>query len=322
MNTNNVEGMIDKITELAKAEINSVTPPSQGGSIPYVIVPDGRKIESLKRILDDYAVKPDRRVGTDKVQDLVSLQEWTNRHKDVGTVLFCDTTRETPKLLTIVDYHQPVNQTGADDKPVTVDGDATARFAKFRALYDFPLSEQWKAWREIDGKVMDQGDFAAFLEDRVLDLIAPDVSQDGDGVEAIKLPPQVAELLVRLGGKCAFPNDIVTLSRGLDVTSNARTVQRVDMQTGEGSLVFDDKHEGTAGTKLTIPRLFMICIPLFDKSPFHYRIPVRIRYRLGGGIKWTLTLFGADVVIDMAIKEAAESVKKDTSVPLFYGTPA
>ena len=312
----NVKEAIDKIAGMAAPTTVSLAAPVSG-IVPVMAVPNGTSLQSIKRFVDEFAAKPDRRKGTDTVQDLESLVEWTNRHKDAGTVLFCDTTREAPRLLSIVDYHLAVE----DGKEGGLTGDATARFGAFRAHYEFPLSEHWKAWREVDGEQMDQSDFAEFLENRVLDLIAPDIGTDGDGNEVKKLPQQVAELLARLGGRCALPQDIITLSRSLDITANSRTATRVDVQTGEGALMFEETHVGADKQKVAVPKLFMICIPLFDKSPFHYRIPVRIRYRLNGGIKWTFTMFGADDVIDAAIKEAAEHVKTSTACPLFYGVP-
>lgn len=312
----NVKEAIDKIAGMAAPTVVSLATPVSG-TIPLMAVPNGTSLQSIKKFVDEFAAKPDRRKGTDTVQALASLIEWTNRHKDAGTVIFCDSTREAPALLSIVDYHLAVE----DGKEGGITGDATARFGAFRGLYQFPLSDHWKAWREVDDKPMDQADFAEFLENRVLDLIAPDISTDGDGNEVKKLPPQVAELLARLGGRCALPQDIITLAKGLDITKNSRTVTRVDVQTGEGALIFEESHVGADKQKVTVPKLFMICIPLFDKSPFHYRIPVRIRYRLGGGIKWTFTMFGADDVIDEAIQEAAEHVKAETACPLFYGVP-
>lgn len=312
----NVKEAIDKIAGMAAPTTVSLGVPI-GGTVPIMAVPNGTSLQSIKKFVDEFAGKPDRRKGTDTVQDLASLTEWTNRHKDAGTVIFCDTTREAPKLLSIVDYHLAVER----EKEGGLSGDATARFGAFRALYEFPLSEHWKAWREVDGEQMDQADFAEFLENRVLDLIAPDISTDGDGNEINKLPPHVAELLARLGGRCALPQDIITLAKGLDITANSRTVTRIDVQTGEGALVFEESHVGADKQKITVPKLFMICIPLFDKSPFHYRIPVRIRYRLKGGIKWTFSMFGAEDVIDDAIKQAAEHVKAGTDCPLFCGVP-
>lgn len=309
----NVKEAIEKVASLSEATLHWMGP-QPAGTVPLFAVPNGSTLQSVKKLLDEYQDRPDRRVGTDKVQDLKTLIEWTNRHKDAGSVVFCDTTRDKPNLLTIVDYHH--------EATAEKSGDETARFRAFRALYEFPLSEQWKAWKKVDGVVMDQADFAEFLEDRALDLIAPDIGQDGAGVEIKKLPPQVAQLLGLLGGRCALPQDIITLSKGLSITANARTAQRIDVNTGEGSLMFEEQHVGDGGQKITVPKLFMICIPVFDKAPFHYRIPVRIRYRLSGGIKWIFTLFGADDVIDMAIKEAAEHVREGTEAPLFYGVPA
>ncbi len=312
----NVKEAIDKIAGMAAPTMVSLAAPVSG-TVPVMAVPNGTSLQSIKKFVDEFAGKPDRRKGTDAVQDLESLIAWINRHADDGSVIFCDTTRDAPKLLSIVDYHLAVER----EKEGGLSGDDTARFGAFRALYEFPLSEHWKAWREVDGAQMDQSDFAEFLENRVLDLIAPDISTDGEGNEINKLPPHVAELLARLGGRCALPQDIITLAKGLDITANSRTVTRIDVQTGEGALVFEESHVGADKQKITVPKLFMICIPLFDKSPFHYRIPVRIRYRLKGGIKWTFSMFGADDVIDAAIKQAAEHVKGGTACPLFYGVP-
>lgn len=313
----NVKEAIDRIAQLSEVKLTSLSVPV-GSTIPIMAVPNGTSLKSIKSFIDEFAIKPDRRVGTDKMQDLGSLIAWINRHADDGTVIFCDTARDAPKLLSIVDYHLAVER----EKEGGLTGDATARFRSFRGLYEFPLSEHWKAWRAVDDKPMDQVDFAEFLENRVLDLCPPDIGTDGEGAEVKKLPPQVQQLLDRLGGRCALPQDVITLSRGLEITANSRTAQRYDAQSGEGGLVFEEEHQSAGGQKVMVPKLFLIAIPLFDKSPFHYRIPVRIRYRLKGGIKWTFTMFGADDVIDQAIKEAAEHVQEGTAATLFYGTPA
>lgn len=316
----NVKEAIDRVAQMSDAKPVSFAVPV-GSTIPMMAVPAGTNLLSIKKYLDEYAGKPDRRVGTDSLQDLESLIIWLNRHKDAGSVVFCDTVRTAPKMLSIIDYHHIVASDDGDRLPMS--GDEKARFRQFRALYEFPLSEHWKAWRAVDGKPMDQVDFAEFLENRVLDLCAPDISTDGEtGVDTKKLPPQVEQLLARLGGRCAQPQDIITLSRGLEITANSRQATRYDAQTGEGGLVFEETHSGAGGQKVMVPKVFLIAIPLFDKSPFHYRIPVRIRYRLPGGIKWTFSLFGADDVIDQAIRDAAEHVRDGTALPLFYGTPA
>ncbi len=282
----------------------------QHGAATFASVPKNRELKSIKPLLDAYATKPDRREGTDKVADIGTLTEWTNRHKDAGSVIFCDRTRDAPKLLSVIDYHKQG------------EGDEQARFGKFRALYEFPLDQRWKDWSAIDGEKMTQADFAAFLEDHVLDLVGTDISTDGAGVETRKLPPVVQQYLDLMGGRCAMPSDIVALSQGLDLNANNKVVNKVDLQSGQGAIVFESTHLDASGNRVDIPRLFMIAIPIFERSAVHYRIPVRIRYRVtGGSVIWIPTLFGADDIIDAAIEDAAKTVGDGTELPLFYGWP-
>ena len=278
-----------------------------------VAVPKGRELVSVKKFLDEFATKPDRRIGIDKVQSLESFVEWVNRHKDKGTVVFCDITRTAPKLLAIADYHHATSE--------SMEGDAAARFGKFRALYEFPISSHWKAWSDVNRKIMDQGDFAEFLDDHALDLISPEMVDNGKGEMIASLPTEVAQYLGFHGGRMALPNDVLTLAKGLDVTSNARNVSRVDVQSGEGALVFEDQHVGANGQRVDVPKMFMIGVPLFDRAATAYRVPVRIRYRLAGGIKWILTMFGDEQIVDKAITDAARSVHTECEVPVFLGTP-
>ncbi|WP_428673635.1 DUF2303 family protein [Reyranella sp.] len=281
-------------------------------SQPVVALPAGTSLKSVKALLDEYNARPDRRSGTDTVTDIATLVEWINRHKDGGSVVFCDASRTAPKMLAVIDYHE------------AGEGDGKARFRTFRAKYDFPLDPRWVAWKGIDGMALDQAAFAAFIEDHVLDLIGPEVSLSGDGeTTTVKLPQQVQQLLDLAGGRCAFPNEVMALSRGLDLTANDKVVNRVDLQSGEGSLVFESTHIDKNGVKIDVPRLFMIAVPLFERSPDHYRIPVRLRYRLvSGKVIWVPTLFGADEIMDSAIRDAARTVREQTDRPLFFGWPA
>jgi hypothetical protein len=100
-------------------------------------------------------------------------------------------------------------------------------------------------------------------------------------------------------------------------------VNRVDLQGGQDAIVFESTHTDKNGVKIDVPKLFMIAIPLFERSPDHYRIPVRIRYRLvAGAVMWIPTLFGADEIMDTAIRDAAAAVQQQTERPVFYGWPA
>lgn len=303
-----IKEAIDRITQLSEPKLEDL---SLAGDKPVVVTAESHKLHSVKKLLDEYATRPDRREGIDKLSDLESLVAWTNRHKDAGSVVFVDTARAAPKMTSIVDFDQ------------AGEGDDKARFRRFRCLYEFPLDKRWQEWRRIDGQPMSQREFAEFIEDHVLDLIAPDVSADGEGNTIAPAPEVVSRFLALAGGRCAFPSEMVTLSRGLKVTVDSKVENRVTMQSGEGALLFQEEHKDSNGVKLDVPQVFLICIPVFDRAEDHYRIPVRLRYRIvSGKVVWLPTLFGADEVIDRAIEDATRRVAEATGLPVLNGWPA
>ena len=297
---------IDKIISIAGTETILICDDKQA----IAEIPTGRKLVSLKPYIDEYAARPDRRVGTDTLLDLASLAEWIVRHKDAGTLVFCDTTPASPSLLAIVDYHE--------EGP----GDAKARFGKFRGLYQFPIDKRWAAWTEVDGEPMNQAEFAAFLEEHILDLLAPEVSIDGEGNELARAPDTVSRFLALAGGTVATPGEVVALSRGLDVTVEGKVTNRVNMQSGERNLVFEEVHGNGNGEKIRVPQLFLLGIPVFDRGSAIYRVPVRLRYRIDQGkVIWYPTLFGAEEIFDRAVRDAAAELQEKAAVPVLFGRP-
>src|SRR3546814_6529806 len=86
-------------------------------------------------------------------------------------------------------------------------------FAQHRADYAFPLSEEWQAWHGADGKKMDMGEFAQFLEDRIVDVEAFTPMDD--------LSQHTREFIGATGAKIATPSKLVELSRGLKIYENS-----------------------------------------------------------------------------------------------------
>lgn len=298
---------IDKILSIAYGTTHDL----QRESPAAVEMQVGKKLVSLKPLLDEYATRPDRRIGTDTLLDLDSLTAWIMRHKDAGTVLFCDSDRAKPSMVAIVDYHQEG------------EGDDKARFRQFRGQYHFPLDPRWVAWSEVDGKPLSQAEFASFLEDHILDLQAPNVSIDGEGNELAQAPDIVSRFLALAGGSVATPGEVVALSRGLDLTVDAKVANKVNLQSGEHNLVFEEVHGNGNGEKVRVPQLFLLAIPVFERANAVYKVPVRLRYRIDQGkVIWVPTLFGAADIFDRAIRDVARDVMIEAGVPLFYGKAA
>jgi len=287
-------------------------PEDTGKTIPVIARPigDGKlEIVHLKSIQDAHRSRPERRSGTASVQDLVSFIDLTNRFKDADSAIFADNNMTAPKLTAVINYHEA--GTMADKKP---------RFGDHRVLYPFPMSKEWKAWWESNGQVMDQGDFTAFLEDHIVDVIAPPdfVHAEFDGNEADK---KLADLMALTQGSFGGPTKLMEISRGLQVNINSAVKNAQSLHSGEVSIIYDEQHVDGAGQPLKVPSLFLIAIPIFDMGAV-YRFAVRLRYRtLNGKMKWFYQIHRPDLVFDHAFKEACEKAKADTGLPLYIGKP-
>lgn len=276
-------------------------------------VPQGRTLQSVKTLVDEWLDRPERRSGTAELHDLDSFIAWVNRHKDASSVLRCEMSRTAPKLHAIIDYHEE----GAAAKPEGPDG--KARWGSFRATYSMPLDKRWVQWNEISGKPMGQAQFAAFLEDHLLDLVGATSGATGAGELVSNLPAEVARFIALAGGKCAEPNEVVQLSKGLDVYADTKVQERINLQSGETSFTFEEKHRG-APDAVVVPQLFLVALPVFYLSDTLYRVPVRLRYRLTEGkLVWIPTLWQAEEVFDKAVRDAAKHAAAETACPLFYG---
>ena len=269
--------------------------------IPAILVANGLRVESLKPIIDSWRLHPERRRGTARVTDLASLCAYIERWKAPNSIVFCKDDRAAPELVAVLDHHQPTS----DGRP---------EFGDHRAVYAFPLDEAWKAWLAADRKPMDQGDFAAFIEDRMGDLIAVPQSSGADS-------DPLFQMVQGLGGAFASPSTVVELSRGLAVHVGETVKQAVNLQTGEVQVVYQSQHSDGAGGTVKAPGWFLIAVPVFRNGP-PYRLGVRLRYRAGGGkISWFVQLWQPDRIIDHAIAEACDKVRERTGLTVLLGTP-
>jgi hypothetical protein len=273
-------------------------------------VSQSAEIRSVKKLLDEYADRPDRRTGTANVTTLVSMIELVNRHKDANSVLFADDGRKSddedalpaPSITAVIDYHEA---------PEPEDEPELPRFCQHRVKYAFPLSDEWRAWNEQSGHSMSQTDFARFMEDHLLDVVSPEAAG-----ETAKLMAQ------SLGVTYATHAKLLDLSRGLEVSVDHKIGQIVNLQTGEAKVTFTEEHKDVSGAPITIPGAFIVGIPVFRGATDRYQIPARLRYRKSGAsLVWWFDLYRADSAFEFAFRDACESIRSGTSLPLYYGTP-
>lgn len=294
-----VEALRDMIERYSKPVILTAVDPLSGADALVAVSHDGVSAIPAS-VFDDYLLYPRARRGVAKVLSVDSFVEHVDRFRSDATVIFADDDRAKPKLTAVLDYHPA----GSHSDPA---------HGRHRTLFEFPKSDEWIEWCGSDGKKMGMADFAAFLEDRVLDV---------DDAQA-ELGPDVAKLVASLGGpeRIASPSQLVELSRGLSVHENSAVREAVKLSSGEGEVMFQNEHLDAAGERLVVPTMFLLAIPVF-RNDAPYQLLARLRYRkTGAGLVFWYELSRADRVFDHAFKEAVEKVRKLTGSPVIYGSP-
>ncbi len=361
-NTTEAQAVADIVERLHGADVISISDPRGiAPAVPVLLTPKGLLLTSLKKTLDEYLPRPERRQGTATLLDLDSFVDHVNRFKDGDSVVFADNRwqapepaandREkqerdrlpnkgwtTPKLLALLDYHEACNVRldGGDLVPVQQEsGEAPLpRFGQHRAAYEFPLSDEWMAWMEMNGQQMLQGDFAAFLEERALDLAPPPTLDGTFNGQAPDLPETASEserkraefmealrtMTARLKATWAGPEKMMDLSRNLKITEHNRVEAASNIANGTGALVYVSEHTDEKGETVQVPGLFLISIPVFRGGP-SYLIPVRLRYRAKGTVVWFYDTYRHDKVFEHAFAEACTRVRERTELPLLVGLP-
>ncbi len=263
----------------------------------------GARIVSMKPFIDEYAARPDRITGAATLFDVDSFVAYVNRHKNPSSVVFLDPNRERPRFTGVIDYHDDLAKTKQPES-------GGARFCRHRANYDFPLSDEWKAWMGANGKQLTQEVFAVWIENHVMDLMDP--TSAGDSVKAFAN---------KLGVPFADPARLITLSRGLTVYAGFQMTKVVNLSSGEAQMNFTEEHKDASGAPLAIPGAFVIALPVF-RGGTHFQLAVRLRYRVvTGKVAWSFEVYQADRVFDTAIDDARVGVAKDTGLPVFVGAP-
>lgn len=287
----------DLIESYVQPTIKVFEEPGTKVQAPIVISKDGAAALPA-HVFDDYRERPVRRKGTARLLDLDSLIAHVNRFKDADTVLFASDNRQSPSITAVLDYHRA----GADADP---------RFGQHRASFAFPLSDEWTAWAGGNKKPLRMAEFAAFLEDRIIDVLD----------DKTELPEDMGRFVKAIGGNIASPSKLMEIAVGLKVNEKSAVGETVNLSSGEGEITFVSQHTDAKGAPLKVPNIFLIGIPVFKNGPA-YRIAVRLRYRKSdGGLSFWYEMWRDDRVFDDAFNEALGRVRDETTLPVLLGSP-
>jgi hypothetical protein len=285
-----------------------------------ITLPNHRKVEDLTeahRKALEY-LKPARRKGTARLTNLQSLIAWANRFKGDTSALFANPDMTAPTLTCIADYHAE----GAIDVDSPA-GDETARHCHHRAVYNFPLSDEWKAWMAISGKPLDKDDMGEFIEAQASTILdpTPAVIDMTAGEGNADWENRLIETALRIEGRYGQLRELLAMSRQFQVHEKSDLAVTTNRDTGETEVRFTSEHRAPGGSRLNIPNLIIVAIPVFmGGAP--YRMAVRFRYRkMGGEVKFILSIYNPERVFEDAFDEATQQAESETALPLFMGTP-
>lgn len=261
-----------------------------------IVIQKGQQVIDISPFIDAQATAPRRLKGKSVHTTLDSFIAHTNRFKDDGSAVFASSQAVT----TVFDYHRA--------------GHEGQRFGEHRSVYNFPFSEEWRAWQTAFGRPLAQADFATLIEDRIADVSEP--SSLGKKMSA-SLSEKMSAIVARLGFVGAGASALLTLSRNAQVSASTRVKNVVNLSTGEAQVCFEESHEGA----VKIPGGFVITVPVFTGGQA-YQLPVRIRYRLtNGAIAWSLVPFLMNAVLQDAFDGVCAQVREETGLPVFQGQP-
>jgi uncharacterized protein YfdQ (DUF2303 family) len=295
-----VKQIADLATDAHGLEITNIFNIAKGHGLPEnipvgLIRGDEPSFQSVKSLIEEWRTRPDAKKGVARVLTLDSFISLTIRHQTDDSVIFADTNWEKPSLTAIVDYHEAKTAGDPDN-------------CKHRVHYAFPLSVEWKAWIEANGKPMKQGDFAAFIEDRIADLTSPNEDERFTAEELFATT-------------AATPAELVTLSRGLQVNVESKVRNATTLSSGEAQIVFEEEHRDASGGKLRVPGLFFLNVAPFFAGE-KARIPVRLRYRVAEGrLLWFYQIYRPDVVVTERVRADLGAAVEQTSLPAYEGAP-
>lgn len=169
------------------------------------------------------------------LQTVESLVDYVNIYKGENTVLFADIAASS--IAAIVDYHGP----------------ETPAFVEHKATLALPLSEEWRLWNGISGKLIGQLEFARFIEENGSDIEAPSGA------------------------------DVLEAMRDLQAKRKVNFTKAVRTSSDNENFEFTDETEMKTRGGVEVPNRFLLNIPVyFGEASIH--IYAFLRWKLDDGV--------------------------------------
>ena len=206
------------------------------------------------------------------MHDAESFCAYVKRFKSQHTQIFADV--NAPVLRAIIDYHNPNGDAGLADH---------------QCIFAVAHSEEWKRWREIDGKVLSQAEFADFVEENYADIHEPE-------------PAKFLEIVTNVQNR-----------RKISFSSGIR------LSDGTHQISFTEEDDTKAKGYIAVPSEFTLALPIFNGGA-RYKVRALLRYRIKDGrILFVVKLHRKVLEERAAFADICEAVENSTLIKPYMG---
>lgn len=252
------------------------------GAIYGAIQADG-SVKIIDLATDDHRKRlgevPVRKTGHANLTEPTSFAHYIRAHAEpLRTALFAD--RDAGRIVALLNTH-------------TADADGEAGWGDHRATLTLRQTPGWAAWTQASGKLVDQIQFAEFLEDRAADVVDPDAAR------------------------------LLEIATSIEATTSAAMKSASRLDNGEVKLRYEETIDARAGQAgdLTIPsRIELALSPYEGMDP--YKVTARFRYRLNNGsLRLGIVLDRPEDILRAAFGDVTGLIETTTSQVVLHGTP-
>lgn len=248
------------------------------------------------RDLEEYADRPARIREVVSLTGIKTFTSYVNRYKDAATTIFVNPSlaslaKGAQFATAVIDYHQNAEE-GPNDPP----SGNEARWGSHRATLLASPSLAYAKLLELDGKLLDQAEFARQMEE-----------------------------IARFSTSHAAA-DLIEVARTLNLTSKGAFKTFDDDFSGSVSLVYDVQVKADAGSaerRLAVPATIAFGVALIDGMPeepvevkFLYRIPADV----GGKVQMGIRIIDRPWLEKAAIDAVAAHLAEATDCAVYVGT--
>ena len=270
------ENTIAELLDLGAARVKAN---EYGDGIPYVVIPDRYKVEDIERLM----AIPQRKRGAIVTTDSAGFIDYLQKHSivEVSTIYAdIDSEQSRCKLLAIIDDHS---------------NDAAA-WREHTCIFEPKQALEWSRWNGSNKLQMNQGDFAAWLEDNL-----PDIAS---------VP--------------GFPTgtEILQMALGFEANADKKFRSKINLQSGGVQFEYVEDETKDTRSKMIVFERFTLGIPVFDGSVSAYPVEARLKYReKDGKVVFWYELIRPDRVFKSAVADELSTIKEGTGLQIIAGSP-